>query len=86
MRARWARRRWRAKISGGAGGVVWAMPCCLPASCALAKPLALVEAWPAMLRPAFLAPVVDLLFPPRCPLCGETLATHGGLCAACWAN
>ncbi|MFD2781567.1 double zinc ribbon domain-containing protein [Novosphingobium pokkalii] len=39
-----------------------------------------------MLRPAFLAPVVDLLFPPRCPLCGATLAMHGGLCAACWAN
>lgn len=39
-----------------------------------------------MLRPAFLAPVVDLLFPPRCPLCGETLAAHGGLCAACWAG
>ncbi|MBB3358452.1 ComF family protein [Novosphingobium sp. BK486] len=45
-----------------------------------------MEAWSAMVRPAFLAPVVDLLFPPRCPLCGETLATHGGLCAACWAN
>ena len=33
-----------------------------------------------------LAPVVDLLFPPRCPLCGEGLAAQSGLCAACWAG
>lgn len=32
-----------------------------------------------------LAPVVDLLFPPRCPLCGAGLAAQGGLCAACWS-
>ena len=36
--------------------------------------------------PPSLAPVVDLVFPPRCPLCGEALAAHGGLCAACWAE
>lgn len=33
-----------------------------------------------------LGPVVDLVFPPRCPLCGEGLAAHGGLCSACWAE
>jgi predicted amidophosphoribosyltransferase len=33
-----------------------------------------------------LAPVVDLVFPPRCPLCGEGLAAQTGLCAACWAK
>jgi ComF family protein len=33
-----------------------------------------------------LSPVVDLLFPPRCPLCGEGLAAQGGLCAACWGE
>lgn len=33
-----------------------------------------------------LAPVVDLVFPPRCPLCGEGLAAQSGLCAACWAD
>jgi predicted amidophosphoribosyltransferase len=33
-----------------------------------------------------LAPLVDLLFPPRCPLCGEALAQHGGLCASCWSG
>ncbi len=33
-----------------------------------------------------LAPVVDLLFPPRCPLCGEGLAAQSGLCAPCWAG
>ncbi len=31
-----------------------------------------------------LAPLVDLVFPPRCPLCGEGLAAQTGLCAACW--
>ncbi|MBW8752546.1 MAG: ComF family protein [Sphingomonadales bacterium] len=33
-----------------------------------------------------LAPVVDLVFPPRCPLCGEGLAAQVGLCAACWSD
>lgn len=36
--------------------------------------------------PALLAPVVDLVFPPRCPLCGEGLAAQSGLCAACWGE
>jgi ComF family protein len=29
-------------------------------------------------------PVVDLVYPPRCPLCGDAVAEQGGLCAACW--
>ncbi len=33
-----------------------------------------------------LAPVVDLVFPPRCPLCGEGLQAQTGLCAACWSE
>lgn len=33
-----------------------------------------------------IAPVVDLIFPPRCPLCGAGLAVQAGLCAACWAE
>lgn len=33
-----------------------------------------------------LAPVVDLVFPPRCPLCGDGLAAQSGLCAACWST
>lgn len=36
--------------------------------------------------PATLVPIVDLVFPPRCPLCGAALAVQGGLCAACWAE
>ncbi|WP_088306713.1 ComF family protein [Novosphingobium sp. B 225] len=36
--------------------------------------------------PAALAPVVDLVFPPRCPLCGAALAAQDGLCAACWGD
>ena len=33
-----------------------------------------------------LAPVVDLVFPPRCPLCGAGLAAQTGLCAECWGG
>jgi len=32
------------------------------------------------------APLVDLLFPPRCPLCGGAVARHGGLCVDCWGG
>ena len=39
-----------------------------------------------MQPPRFLAPLVDLVFPPRCPLCGDPLARQGGLCAACWGR
>lgn len=31
-----------------------------------------------------LDPVLDFVFPPRCPLCGAPVAAHGGLCMACW--
>lgn len=31
-----------------------------------------------------LAPVTDLVFPPRCPLCGEGLSAQLGLCGSCW--
>ena len=31
-----------------------------------------------------LAPLVDLVFPPRCPGCGEALAAQDGLCIGCW--
>lgn len=37
-----------------------------------------------MAKPSFLDPLIDLVFPPRCPLCGDALAQQGGLCAACW--
>jgi ComF family protein len=37
-----------------------------------------------MAEPFSLTPLIDLVFPPRCPLCGEALASQGGLCAACW--
>lgn len=35
---------------------------------------------------ATFAPLVDLVFPPRCPLCGEGLWAQSGLCAACWSE
>ncbi|GFM29560.1 ComF family protein [Novosphingobium sp. PY1] len=33
-----------------------------------------------------LAPLVDLVFPPRCPLCGEGIAAQTGLCSRCWSE
>ena len=38
-----------------------------------------------MLRHA-LAPVIDLVYPPRCPLCGTGLAAQEGLCGECWGE
>lgn len=31
-----------------------------------------------------LRPVVDIVYPPRCPLCGDAIADQVGLCPACW--
>lgn len=33
-----------------------------------------------------LRPIVDLVYPPRCPLCGTGLAAQGGLCSECWGD
>lgn len=33
-----------------------------------------------------LAPIVDLVFPPRCPLCGVGLTAQVGLCPDCWSQ
>ncbi|MBV7267111.1 ComF family protein [Erythrobacter ani] len=33
-----------------------------------------------------LSPVIDLVYPPRCPLCGDAVAVQGGMCAECWGN
>ena len=30
------------------------------------------------------SPIVDLIYPPRCPACGSGLASQSGLCAQCW--
>lgn len=37
-----------------------------------------------MLKQAF-APLVDLLYPPRCPTCGAAIGEHGALCQDCWS-
>lgn len=31
-------------------------------------------------------PAVDLIYPPRCPLCGDAIAEQKGLCAPCWSE
>ncbi|WP_347303801.1 ComF family protein [Croceibacterium sp. TMG7-5b_MA50] len=33
-----------------------------------------------------LAPLADLVFPPRCPACGLALAAQAGLCGTCWQD
>lgn len=33
-----------------------------------------------------IAPVVDLVYPPRCPACGEATGEQGGLCVECWSG
>ncbi|WP_067680114.1 ComF family protein [Tsuneonella dongtanensis] len=33
-----------------------------------------------------IAPLVDLVYPPRCPLCGAAIGAQTGLCAACWSE
>jgi ComF family protein len=33
-----------------------------------------------------LLPLVDLIFPPRCPLCGDGIGAQTGLCMACWGT
>lgn len=38
-----------------------------------------------MLKQA-LSPVIELVYPPRCPACGAAIASHGALCQDCWAG
>ena len=33
-----------------------------------------------------LAPLVDILYPPRCPSCGAAIASQEGLCTECWST
>lgn len=33
-----------------------------------------------------LAPLIDLIYPPRCPLCGAAIGAQTGLCGACWSD
>lgn len=33
-----------------------------------------------------LVPLIDLLMPPRCPLCGDGISSQSGLCASCWTE
>lgn len=41
--------------------------------------------WGAIIGQALL-PLVDLVFPPRCPLCGAGIGAQTGLCAECWST
>jgi ComF family protein len=33
-----------------------------------------------------LRPIMDLVYPPRCPSCGASTANHGALCLDCWSE
>ena len=43
----------------------------------------LVMGWNTQLARG-LRPLVDLVYPPRCPLCGEAVLVQGGLCGDCF--
>lgn len=62
------------------------MRCCLPVTRALAKGRCADDSLRPMVTLAALTPLVDLVFPPRCPLCGAAVAEQGGLCADCWPD
>lgn len=32
------------------------------------------------------APLVDFIYPPRCPCCGAAIASQAGLCTDCWSS
>lgn len=42
--------------------------------------------WSALVREVRegIAPVLDFVYPPRCPICGDATMDQGGLCAPCW--
>jgi len=42
--------------------------------------------WSALVRDVRegIAPVLDFVYPPRCPICGDATLDQGGLCAPCW--
>lgn len=49
----------------------------------------LKHSWPTQLARDLkegLRPIVDLVYPPRCPSCGAAIATHGALCIDCWGE
>ncbi len=41
---------------------------------------------PVSVLASALAPVVDLIYPPRCPACGEGIGEQSGLCLTCWTQ
>lgn len=66
----------------GEGSIAPTVPV-LPAGC---KPSSLCRvSLSAYLRES-LAPLVDLVFPPRCPLCGHAIGEQTGLCLSCWSQ
>jgi len=43
------------------------------------KPMSLLQNLFTAFKPA-----IDLIYPPRCPLCGDAIAEQKGLCSQCW--
>lgn len=31
-------------------------------------------------------PIIDLVYPPRCPACGDAIGAQNGLCQSCWSD
>ncbi|WP_379921415.1 ComF family protein [Erythrobacter sp. R86502] len=55
----------------------------LPAKC---KPCDTLDVVAVARLARHLVPVVDVLYPPRCPACGDAIAQQEGLCVECWAK
>ena len=66
------------------GGGRTAIPEALPCLPAWRKRSSTLPMTPRALLADTLSPLVDLVYPPRCPACGAGLARQVGLCAECW--
>jgi len=76
-------RRAREKIRGGLALAIAQCPAVL--ACAAQPRQHARMSTSRFLSEAF-APIVDFIYPPRCPACGSAIGEQGGLCASCWSG
>ncbi len=76
-------RRSREKMRGGAEEAIVGSPAAL-ARRAQARQQGKVST-SHLLAKSF-APILDFIYPPRCPACGSSVGEQGGLCSTCWTD
>jgi ComF family protein len=74
-------RREREKMRGGAAAAIGPTPAALAS---FAQDAQHGKVSTSRLIARSIAPVLDFVYPPRCPACGDGVGEHGGLCAVCW--